>query len=659
MSGPTPSQSSAWSVITRAARYVRPFAGRFVVKGAFVMVSLLPLLILPWPIKLIVDNVILEIPVEDPVRPYPGFLAPIIRMLEGRETGEILVILVAVQLLLFLLVGAFGTQAGERDTADASLAQGHDTATRTEAEANSGWSFAGGLLGLADFRYTLRLSQDMNHHYRSKLFDRVQRLPMTAVMDERIGDAVYRVMYDTPSITNATYRILLTPVAAPLNTALTAWILWLTFGPQPHLMAAVLVTIPAAFLGSLPFAGALRRSSTQSRESGSTTTSTAEEGMANILAVQSLGGESRQQARFDRDSWQSFGRYRRVVLLQVFGITAMILPVAVIYVWALLRISDDVIAGALTLGDFSLLLVYLGRLFAPSISLGMLWFSVQDSAAGLERVFFLMDLPNEADDGDGGDGTNGQREFERLREGVTLEGIDYQYPDGTIALQDVDAHFSLGRMIALVGPAGAGKTTLASLIPRFIDPTSGRVLFDGVDARAYSLASLRAHTSFVFQETMLFDGTVAENIRLARPDASDLDLRRAAELAGADEFIARLPQGYDTPLGQRGGKLSVGQKQRLSIARALVRDAPIMVLDEPTSALDPRTESQLVATLHQAREGRLVLVIAHRLSTIRASDEIFFVDEGRIIERGSHAELMQIENGRYRRFTELQGRGAA
>lgn len=644
------------AVISRAARYVRPFARRFVWKGVLVMVSLLPLLILPWPIKLIVDNVILGQPLGEPAHPYPGFLTPLIRLLDGRDSGEMLVVLVSLQLLLFLVVGAFGTSAGERDSADANLAEGYDTATRTEAEANSGWSFAGGLLGLADFRFTLKLSQDINHHYRSKLFERVQTLPMTAFADERIGDAVYRVMYDTPSITNATYRILLTPVAAPLNAILTAWILWLTFGPQPHLLGAALVMLPAAFLGTLPFAGALRRSSARSRESGSVTTSTAEEGMANILAVQSLGGEARQQARFGEDSWRSFGRYRRVMLLQVLGVVAASVPIALVYVWALLRICDDVIAGALTLGDFSLLLVYFGRLFAPSISLGFLWFSVQDSAAGLERVFFLMDLPSESDDHAG---AVARRRFEGLAREVALEGVSYVYPDGTAALRDVDARFEVGRMIALVGPAGAGKTTLASLLPRFIDPTSGRVTFDGVDARDFSLASVRAHTSFVFQETQLFDGTVKDNIRIARPAASDEDIARAARLAGADEFIARLPQGFDTPLGQRGSKLSVGQKQRLSIARALVRESPIIVLDEPTSALDPRTEAQLVATLHQAREGRLVVVIAHRLSTIRAADEICFVDAGRIVERGSHAELMALPGGRYRRFSELQARGAA
>ncbi len=639
-------------VMKRAARYVQPFAGRFTVKAVLVMLSLLPMLILPWPIKLIVDNVIMQIPVDEPGRPYPFFIAPFMRMLEGRDPVEILMILVGVQFFIFLLVGSFGVSGGERDMARADLAQGHDTATRTEAEANAGWSFAGGLLGLFDFRFTLKLTQAINHHYRSKLFERVQQLPMTAFADERIGDAVYRVMYDTPAITNTAYRILLTPVTSPLLILLTTWLIWLTFGAQLHLLAASLAMVPAAFLGSLPLTVAVRRGSMQSREAGSVTTSTAEEGISNILAVQSLGGEDRQRARFDDDSWESFGQFRRLLLLQIAGFIAAVLPVAGLWVWAFLRICDDVIAGVLTLGDFSLLFVYFMRLITPAVMLGMMWFRVQESAAGLQRVFFLMDLPSEADH-------SGERTLETVREGVRLEGVSYAYPDGTRALSDVDSAFPVGRMIALAGPAGAGKTTIAMMLPGFITPTEGRVTIDGVDADAYTLESLRAKTAFVFQETQLFDGSVADNLRVAKPDATDLEIHRALRLAGAADFVEALADGIDTPLGQRGSKLSVGQRQRLSIARALVRDAPIMVLDEPTSALDPRTEAQLVETLHRAREGRLVVVIAHRLSTIRAADEICFVDEGRIVERGSHEELMAIPGGRYRRFTELQSRGAA
>jgi ABC-type multidrug transport system fused ATPase/permease subunit len=205
-----------------------------------------------------------------------------------------------------------------------------------------------------------------------------------------------------------------------------------------------------------------------------------------------------------------------------------------------------------------------------------------------------------------------------------------------------------------VGPAGAGKTTLASLLCGYLRPTSGRVRADGRDLGGFTRESVRERIAFVFQETQLFDDTVEANLRVGRPDASDAEIRRSAQLAGADEFIRRLPDGYRTRLGRAGGKLSVGQKQRLSIARALVRDADVLVLDEPTSALDAETERDLVSALRQASRDRLVVVIAHRLSTIRAADRIHFVDGGRIRESGSHEELMAREDGAYRRFVKIQ-----
>jgi ABC-type multidrug transport system fused ATPase/permease subunit len=209
-------------------------------------------------------------------------------------------------------------------------------------------------------------------------------------------------------------------------------------------------------------------------------------------------------------------------------------------------------------------------------------------------------------------------------------------------------------MIAFVGPAGAGKTTLAYLLPRFVAPGEGRVRIDGRDIASVGLNSLRDQIAFVFQETVLFDASVEENIRMGRPDASDSEVREAARAAGADEFIARLPQGYATPLGRAGGKLSVGQRQRLSLSRALVRDARILILDEPTSALDPETEARFVATLRALSQDRIIVVIAHRLSTIRSADEILFIDEGRIRERGTHTDLLRRPQGAYRNFVTLQ-----
>jgi subfamily B ATP-binding cassette protein MsbA len=638
--------------LLRALRFVGPFWRAFTVKGVLVVVSLLPMLVLPWPIKILIDHVIDGVPLDHPVRPYPAPIQGLLAHLAGSSPGEIVAWVVGFQLLLFLLVGQFGAGGGERDSAQARLSGGHDTATRTENDANLGWSFAGGLFGLFDFRWTMRLTQALNHHYRSRLFERIQALPMTTFDDERIGDAVYRVMYDTPAITNACYRILLTPVAGPINVITTAWVLKVVFGDHPLLVWSALAFLPISLVATFPLARVMRRASVRSRVAGAVTTTTAEEGVANILAVQSLGGEARQRERFDRDSWTSFGRFRAIFLVGVGAFLAAAVPGVLVVANGFLYVSDLVVGGELSRGDFALLLAYFMRILFTSVDMGSLWFQVQDSAAGLQRVFFLMDLPGEED-------PPGARALTEVRQGLQIEDVEYRYPDGTPALRGVSLEAGLGKMVALVGPAGAGKTTLAYLVPRFVRPDSGVLRIDGVDVATLSTHSLRQQVAFVFQETLLFDATVEENIRLGKPGASDAEVRRAAKLAGAEEFIRRLPQGFATPLGRSGGKLSVGQKQRLSIARALVRDAPILILDEPTSALDPETERELVRALQRASRDHLVIAIAHRLSTIRAADEILFLEAGRIVERGSHDELLARPAGSYRRFLEMQTRGAA
>ncbi len=637
-------------VFARAFRYLAPFRGRFAVKVVLTFLSLAPLLVLPWPIKIVIDHVIDKHPIGPALPDYPFFLRPLVERLDGMSGVEMLAWVLATQALLVVFVGALGLTGRERDQTDAYLAGGHDTATSTENQANAGWSFAGGLLGLLDFRYTLRLSQAFNHHYRRLLFERIQSLPMPAFDDEPIGDAVYRVMYDTPSITEVVYRIVITPIVTPVAMVVTAVMLWHVYGEHPALFWTALAFLPGALLVTLPFAGLLRRREAGSRSAGSITTATVEEGMSNILAVQSLGGEARERVRFDRDSKASFGRYRGVILAGMLTFVAALVPGIALVRYAFLYVGDLVITGAITKGDFGVLIGYFFQMFFYAVEVGALWIRVQRGAVGLGRVFFLMDLPAEED-------PPGALPLPRIRQGVRIEDASFAYPDGTQALRGVALDLPLGRVIALVGPAGAGKTTLAYLIPRFVTPQQGRVLVDGIDVAGATRDSLRSQIAFVFQENVLFDATIEENIRLGRQDASELEVRRAALVSGADEFVRRLPDGYQTRLGRAGARLSVGQKQRLAIARALVRDAPILILDEPTSALDPDTEQRLVEALRAASKTRLVLVIAHRLSTIRAADEILFVERGRILERGSHLELCSRPGGAYRRFVDLQTRG--
>jgi ABC-type multidrug transport system fused ATPase/permease subunit len=638
-------------LLGRALRYVAPFRRQFAWKLVLLLVSMAPLLILPWPAKIVLDHVVEGIEIGAQARPHPGLVTALIGGFAGQEPVVLLLAVVGFQLALLALVGAAGSDSSERDSADAYLSQGHDQATRTDNEANAGFSLASGLLGLYDLRFTIRLTQAVNHHYRARLFERIQALPLTTFDDQRIGDAVFRVLYDTPAITSAIYRILFTPAAAGAFALAVVATLRLLYGDHPLLWQAGAWLLAIAFLVTTPFAGLLRRRSMAARGAGAAATSSLEEGLANVLAVQGLGAESHARGRFDRASWGSFTSHRALVAIGMAVFLLASIPAAWVATRVFGYVAGLVIEGELSRGDFLLLFTYYLMLAFACIELGALWLRLQEAAAGLSRVFFLMDLPSEQDPPEA-------RPLPRLAREVRIEDAHYAWPDGTPALRGVSLALRVGEVTALVGPAGAGKTTLAYLVPRFLEPQAGRVLFDGTDVRSASRRSLREQISFVFQETALFDASIEENLRLARPDASETELRRAAKSAGADDFIRALPEGYQTPLGRSGGKLSVGQRQRLAIARGLVRDPRVLILDEPTSALDPETERRLVEALREASRERAVLVIAHRLSTVRHADRIAFVEGGRIVEEGSHEELMESPGGAYRRFVELQSRGA-
>ena len=274
-------------------------------------------------------------------------------------------------------------------------------------------------------------------------------------------------------------------------------------------------------------------------------------------------------------------------------------------------------------------------------------------AVGLGRVFEVLDLEPEIQDA-----PDAQR-MAPFEHAVTFDHVSFAYLPDVPVLHDITLTAQVGRITALVGPTGAGKSTMMSLLLRLADPTTGRVLIDGVDVRTLTIDSLRKQVSIATQENILFTDTVRENIRYAVPDASQEDVEAAAKVACAHEFIERLPQGYDTPLGERATKLSSGQRQRLVIARAVVKNAPILILDEPTAALDAETEQKVLANLKTWAVGRCILLITHRLSTIRQADQVVYLRDGRMLETGSH-DAMMAKEGAYKRFVALEtGAGEA
>ena len=318
----------------------------------------------------------------------------------------------------------------------------------------------------------------------------------------------------------------------------------------------------------------------------------------------------------------------------------------VLYLGFMLYMLGVVISGEMTPGDYAVILGYFLTMSEPAKSLGGLWLNIQGPAAKARRVFAMLDMDSEDD--------VGTVAMETVSEGIEFQQVGFTYPDGRVALSNVSFEARQGEMVALAGPTGAGKTTLAYLVPRYHVATQGRILVDGRNINEFAIDSLRSQVTYVFQEAETLAISVADNIRFGNPEATQQEVERVARLVGIHDFIADLPEGYQTLLGTTSSKLSVGQKQRLSIARGLIRDTAVLILDEPTSALDPETENYLASALREAAKEKLVIVIAHRLSTIRQADKVVFLEHGQVVEQGTHDELMNLTSGRYREFVNLQ-----
>ncbi len=499
----------------------------------------------------------------------------------------------------------------------------------------------GGQLGAA-------LQELVTRDLRDRVFTHLQRLPLGYFQRTKTGQVISKVLSDTEQ----TKALITEVVTKSIQNAaqIVATVLVLLY-ISPWLTLLSLVVAPLLTLALQPILHRLRRAYRQLRNDYGEITSVLQEVVSGIRLVKSFGAEPYEDGRFTDANHRYSGGMVRVARMAVLSqpLTEVIgTSVAVVILWIGAR---EVLAPTPALDGATLItfMILVMRLLPPLKQLSQMPTTAQQSMAAAERLFGVLDQPTEAATDQG---TVQALEF---RDRITFERVAFAY-DHEPVLTDISFSARKGAIVALVGPSGAGKSTLVDLIPRFYEPTAGRILLDGVDTREITLESLRALTGIVSQDTVLFNDTVRRNIAYGAGDRyTDAEVEAAARAANAHRFIAELPQGYDTVLGERGTRLSGGQRQRIAIARALLTDPPVLILDEATSALDTESERLVQEAIDRLLAGRTVFVIAHRLSTITHASQILVLDRGRIVERGTHDELLALR-GAYHRLHALQFR---
>ena len=489
-----------------------------------------------------------------------------------------------------------------------------------------------GALTLLHNYTTIRVGQQMVNDLRGALYAHLQRLSLAFHNRQRVGDLLYRITADSFAVQTMIMNGVLPILSA---VVLLCGMLVVLLPLDPVLTLLSLTVVPILFAVISGFNQKIVDIATQVRNTESRVYSVVQWAMSSIKLVQAFTKEEEEHRRFmgaSRESlratlrlysWQTV--YSGVVNVVIAGGTAL-----VVYAGA-----RAVISGRLSVGELIVFVSYLAQLYAPINQITQSWGLIAGARVGARRIFEVLDVE--------GDLRDGTRSFpaEGARGDVTWRHVSFAYRSETPVLRDIELEAIAGSKIAVVGPTGAGKSTLLGLLPRFFDPVAGCVEIDGVDLREYRLKSLRDQIAMVLQPPLIFPLSVRDNIAYGRPGAAGQEIERAARLACIHDLIASLPEGYDTVIGESGVLLSEGEKQRITIARALLRDAPILILDEPTSALDIATEALVITGIERLMAGRTTFIIAHRLSTVRYCDQIVVLDGGRIVEAGGFAELLR------------------
>jgi len=466
---------------------------------------------------------------------------------------------------------------------------------------------------------------------RTDLYSHLQRLSLKFHDARRSADSSFRVAYDSQSIQtiyNKGFTNIFASVIALIGTFVVMmkldWVLTLLS------LAIVPFIVGAIYL----FARRIRRESTSIQEEESAVLAQAQEGLSSIRMVHAFGREDFEVRQFHQQAQQSLHANLKLTLTNVNSAlvisTLMVIGTAAMYYVGTLHVLE----GILSLGSLLVFSAYLLMLYQPLESLTYTTWAMEGATAGAKRCLEVLDRQDDVRD------SPNAIEISSIKGAIDFRCVNFGYAENRIVLREVNLRIEPNQIVGLAGGTGAGKSTLLSLVPRFYDPTTGAVTLDGRNVREITKRSLRAQIAIVLQDTLLFSTTVRENIAYGRPDATEEEIIEAARRAQADEFIVQMPQGYDSLVGERGGHLSVGQRQRIGIARAFLKNAPILLLDEPTSALDPATEAAVMQVIKELMRGRTTLIATHRLATIHNLDEIIVLDHGRIIEQGRGPELL-------------------
>ncbi|WP_373887810.1 ABC transporter ATP-binding protein [Mesobacillus jeotgali] len=493
-------------------------------------------------------------------------------------------------------------------------------------------------------RWMNQLGQNVIYDLRKHLFTHVQNLSHRFFDQRSAGSILVRIMNDINSLqelfTNGVINLL-------MDMVLLIGIFFILFSLSPQLTLAIMVILPIMFLISTKLRKNIRRSWQDVRMKQSKLNSHLNESIQGIRVTQSFTQERENMAFFDGvndetfQSWKSASQKNAMFRPMVELTNALGTAVLIWYGASLIQ------NGTISIGVFVSFAFYLGMFWEPISRLGQVYNQLLMGMASSERIFEFLDekpIVSEADN---------PIELEDLRGEIKFEKVVFSYDDKRTALKGISLEMQAGQTVALVGHTGSGKTTIANLISRFYDPTSGKVLVDGYDLKDISIGSLRKYISIVLQDTFIFSGTIYDNILFGRPDATEEEVKAAAEAVGAAEFIEKLPNGYKTEVEERGNILSVGERQLLSFARALLANPRILIMDEATASIDTETEMKIQKALKTLLKGRTAIIIAHRLSTIREADNIFVLENGLIIERGNHEQLMDLQ-GEYHDLVKAQ-----